>query len=184
MAKIGDAGAGHRREAKRPAPPLPPRGKTLFAHRTMRGRRGHRSNWVPVAGYVIFVLLIGGGLFAWDRAYEARQRALFTPAPPRLLVRNMIESIIGAGTVANVNIDDKANTLDVTVRDVLVKPGQTLDEKKKNLSTEGALAIQFVQSRFRYKTMTVHLVQDGKPMATVTASGQSAPKTDFAAGLK
>lgn len=184
MAKIGDAGAGQRHEAKRHAPMVPSRGKTLFAHRTVRGRGGHRRNWVPVAGYVIFVLLIGGGLFAWDRAYEARQRALFTPAAPRLLVRNMIESIIGAGTVANVNIDDKANTLDVTVRDVLVKPGQTLDEKKKNLSTEGALAIQFVQSRFRYKTMTVHLVQDGKPMATVTASGQSAPKTDFAAGLK
>jgi hypothetical protein len=150
----------------------------------VRGRRGHRPNWLPVAGYVVFVLLLGGGVVAWDRAYEARQRALIRPAAPQIQVRNMIESIIGGGTVANVNIDGKANTLDVTVRDVLVKPGQTLDEKKKNLSTEGALAIQFVQSRFRYKTMTVHLVQDGKPMATVTASGQAAPQTDFAAGLK
>lgn len=159
-------------------------GKGLFAHRTAGGRRGHRPNWVPIAGYVVFVLLIGGGLFAWDRAYEARQSKLFAPAPPQILVRNMIESIIGPGAVSNVNIDDKASTLDVTVRDVLVKPGQTLDEKKKNLSTEGALAIQFVQSRFRYKTMTVHLVRDGQPVATVTASGQGAPKTEFAPGLK
>jgi hypothetical protein len=159
-------------------------GKMLFPQRMPHGRRRHRPNWVPVAAYVLFVLLVGGGLFAWDRAYEARQRALYAPASPPVLVRNMIESIVGAGTVTDVKIDDKAGTLDVTVKDVLVKPGQPLDEKKKNLSTEGALAIQFVQSRLRYKTMTVHLVQDGKALATVTATGQVAPKTDYAPDLK
>lgn len=161
-------------------------GRAVLPHRQMRGRRGHRSNWVPVAAYVLIVLLVAGGLFAWDRAYEARQRALFAPASPPVIVRNMIESIVGAGTVSNVKIDDKASTLDVTVKDVLVKSAQPLDEKKKNLSTEGALAIQFVQSRLRYKTMTVHLVQatDGKPLATVTASGQAAPKTEYAPDLK
>jgi hypothetical protein len=159
-------------------------GKTAASHRTARGRHGHRRNLVPVAAYVLFVLIIAAGLFAWDRAYEARQRALFTPASPPVLVRNMIESIVGAGTVTNVKIDDKAGTLDVTVKDVLIKPGQSLDEKKKNLSTEGALAIQFVQSRLRYKTMSVHLVQDGKPLATVTATGQAPPKTEYAPGLK
>ncbi len=156
-------------------------------HRTAaRGRRAHRRNWRPVAAYALFVLLVGGGIFAWDRAYEARQRALFAPASPPQLVRNMIESIVGAGTVTNVKIDDTAGTLDVTVKDVLVKPGQPLDEEKKNLSTEGALAIQFVQSRLRYKTMTVHLVRgtDGKALATVTASGQGAPKTEYAPDLK
>jgi len=161
-------------------------GKAVLSQRSVRGRRGHRTNWVPVAVYVLIVLLVGGGLFAWDRAYEARQRALFAPASPPVLVRNMIESIVGAGTVSNVKIDDKAGTLDVTVKDVLIKPGQPLAEEKKNLATEGALAIQFVQSRFRYKTMTVHLVQDkdGRPLATVTASGQAAPKTEYAPGLK
>lgn len=160
--------------------------KAVLPRRAPRGRRGHgqRPNWVPVAVYVLFVLLVGGGLFAWDRAYEARQRALYAPASPPVLVRNMIESIVGVGTVTNVKIDERAGTLDVTVKDVLVKPGQSLDEKKKNLSTEGALAIQFVQSRLRYKTMTVHLVQDGKPLATVTVSGQAAPKTEYAPDLK
>lgn len=159
-------------------------GKAARPHRPLRGRRGLRANLVPVAAYVLFVLIVGAGLFAWDRAYEARQRALFAPASPPVLVRNMIESIVGAGSVTNVKIDDRAGTLDVTVKDVLVKPGQSLDEKKKNLSTEGALAIQFVQSRLRYKVMTVHLVQDGKVLATVTASGQAAPKTEYAPDLK
>ncbi len=159
-------------------------GKLSLSVRALRGKRGRRANVIPVAAYVLFVLIVGGGLFAWDRAYEARQRALFTPASPPVVVRNMIESIVGAGTVTNVKIDDRAGTLDVTVKDVLVKPGQSLDEKKKNLSTEGALAIQFVQGRLRYKVMTVHLVQDGKVLATVTASGQTAPKTEYAPDLK
>lgn len=156
----------------------------MVPHRTARGRRGQRRNWAPVAAYVLFVLLVAGGLFAWDQAYEARQRALFAPPPPQVLARNLIESIVGRGTVTDVKIDSKADTLDVTVKDVLVKPGQSLDEKKKNLSTEGALAIQFVQSRLRYKVMTVHLVQDGKVLATVTVSGQAAPKTEYAPDLK
>lgn len=162
------------------------RARMPFSRRTLRSRRGGRANWIPVAAYVLIVLLIGGGLFAWDRAYEARQRALFAPASPQVLVRNMVESVVGAGAVTNVKIDEQAGVLNVTVKDVLIKAGQPLDEKKKNLSTEGALAIQFVQSRFRYKTMTVHLIdaQNGKPLATVTASGQGAPTTDYASDLK
>jgi hypothetical protein len=164
-------------------------GRTLAASKPAqakprRGGRSHRRNWLPVAVYSGFVVVVLGAVFAWDHAYEAHQRVLNTPAPPQVIVRNLIESIMGAGTVSDVKLDSKAGTLDVTVRDVLVKPGQSLDEKKKNLSTEGALAIQFVQSRFRYKTMTVHLVQDGKVVATVTASGQSAPTAEYSPDLK
>lgn len=149
-----------------------------------RHRHHHPLNWRPAAAYVLFVLLAGGGIFAWDRAYEARQRALFAPPPPPVLVRNLIEDVVGRGTVKDVKIDDKTSTLTVTVQDVLVKPGQSLDEKKKNLAAEGALAIQFVQSRLRYKVMAVHLVQNGQVLATVTATGQGSPKTEYAPDLK
>jgi hypothetical protein len=148
------------------------------------GRGTRRTDWVPVAGYVTFVLVAGAAIFAWDRAYEARRQALYRPVSPPVLVRNMIESIVGAGTVSNVKIDDKANTLDVTVKDVLIKPSQPLAEKKKNLSTEGALAIQFVASRLRFKTMSVHLVRNGKVLATVRAAGQAAPTTEYAPDLR
>jgi len=165
--------------------PPPRRPQPQPGHHGPKSRRHHRPlNWRPVAVYVAFVLLVGGGIFAWDRAYEARQRALFAPPPPPVLVRNLIEDVVGRGTVSDVKIDDKTSTLDVTVRDVLVKPGQSLDEKKKNLATEGTLAIQFVQSRLRYKVMRVHLVQNGKVLATVTVAGQSAPATDYASDLK
>jgi hypothetical protein len=32
--------------------------------------------------------------------------------------------------------------------------------------------------------MTVHVVQDGRVLATVTASGQGAPKTEYSPELK
>lgn len=166
------------------APGRGPRGRPKVQPKPGAWGRLRRRNWVPVAAYVGFVLLIGAGLFAWDRAYEARQQALYTPQPPQVIVRNLVEAVVGRGTVTDVKLDNKAGTLDVTVNDVLVKPGQSVDEKRKNLSTEGTLAIQFVQSRFRYKTMTVHLVQAGKPLATVTASGQSTPTTEYSPDLK
>ena len=40
---------------------------------------------MPVAAYAGFVVLVGAGLFAWDRAYEARQQALFTPLDRQVL---------------------------------------------------------------------------------------------------
>lgn len=160
-------------------------GRTVAPTRPARVRRAQRRNWIPVAAYAGFVVLALGAVVAWDQAYEARQRALYAPAPPQVVVRNLVEAVVGRGTVTDVKIDDKAGSADVTVKDVLIKPGQPVDEKKKNLATEGTLAIQFVQSRFRYKTMTVHLVQpDGKALATVTASGQGTPKTDYSPDLK
>lgn len=159
-------------------------GKPLLSTRALRGRRGQPANWVPVAGYVLFVLLVAAGLFAWDHAYEARQRALFAPASPQVLARNLIEDVVGPGTVTDVKVDGKAGTLDATLRDVLVKPGQPLAEKKKNLAAEGTLAIQFVQARLRYKVMTVHVLLNGQVAATITAGGQSAPTTQYAPGLK
>jgi hypothetical protein len=175
MAKV--AGQPGRPAAPPRTPPGPRRGPAWR-------RRGQRRYWVPIAAYVGFVVLVGAGLFAWDHAYEARQRALFAPQPPQVVVRNLVESIVGRGTVTDVKIDDKASALDVTVRDVLIKPGQSLDEKKKNLSTEGTLALQFVGSRVRYKTMSVHLVGNGKVLATVTAAGQGTPKTEYSPDLK
>ncbi len=134
--------------------------------------------------YVLIVLAIGAGLAAWDQAYEARQRARFAPPPPQVLARNLIEDIVGRGTVTDVKADPKASTLDVTVKDVLIRPGQPVAEQKKNLAAEGGLAIQFVQSRLRYKTMTVHIIKDGKTLATVRATGQGTPTTEYAPELQ
>jgi hypothetical protein len=176
MSKNAPAGRPHGPSARRgPGPGA--RGPKHRGHH-------HPLNWRPAAVYAAIVVVIGGGIYAWDQAYEARQRALFAPPPAPVLVKNLIEDVVGRGTVSDVKIDDKTSTLNVTVKDVLVKPGQSLDEKKKNLSTEGALAIQFVQSRVRYKTMAVHLVQNGKVLATVTATGQRTPTTEYTPDLK
>ncbi len=147
--------------------------------------QGWRIPWRPASIYAALVLAAGAGLVVWDHAYEARREALLNP-PPNVLAKNLVEDIIGQGTVHNVSVDQKAGTIDVTVEDVLVKPGQSRVEQQKNLTTEGSLAIQLMQSRLRsFKTIAVHVVKAGKPLATVKAEGgKTTPTTEFAADLR
>lgn len=199
MTKIGKAPKSYHAPAParaaagwKGAPLHPARGRSSVLSRirgvparVIRSLRGRLPRWTPIAVYVLVVLVAGAAIVAWDRAYEARRAGLFRPASPQVQVKNTVEEIIGPGSVTDVKIDSKANTLDLTVRDVLFKPGQPVAEQKKNLTSEGTLAIQFVQARMRFASMTVRLIRDGKTLATVrAASGQTQPATEFAPELK
>lgn len=177
----GAAAPGRGRPAERRGARKP--GRILAAKFRSRGRT---IPWHHAAIYAALVVAVGVALALWDHAYEARRAALLRPPPPEVLAKNLVEDIVGPGTVRHVSVDPKAGALDLTVEDVLVKPGQSRAEKQKNLTTEGTLAIQLVQSRLRsLTTVTVHLVKAGTPLATVRiAPGQKAPTADFAAGLK
>jgi hypothetical protein len=144
------------------------------------GRSGRNVEHLHHGGNVYLVI---NSVCKWQvSAWQTESGA--APPPQPAVVRNMIESIVGAGTVSNVSIDDKANTVDVTVTDVLVRPGQSLAEKRKNLSTEGALAIQFVETRLHFDRMTVRLVRHRQVLATITQIGQSTPLTQYADDLE
>ncbi len=144
--------------------------------------RGRMIPWRHAAVYVALVAAAGFGLAAWDRAYEAR----FQPPPLRVLAKNLVESLVGRGTVRSLSVDEKARTIDMTVEDVLIKPGQSPAEQRQNLTQEGALAIQVLRTQLKsFKTITVHLVKDGKPRATVAITGdQATPTTEFAPDLR
>ncbi len=178
----GAAAPGRGRPAERRGGRKPGR---ILAAKLVKAR-GRTIPWHHAAIYAALVVAVGVALALWDHAYEARRAALLRPPPPEVLAKNLVEDIVGPGTVRHVSVDPKAGTLDLTVEDVLVKPGQSLAEKQKNLTTEGTLAIQLVQSRLRsLTTVTVHLVKAGTPLATVRiAPGQKAPTADFAPGLK
>ncbi len=92
-----------------------------------------------------------------------------------------MEDIVGPKTVQKIAVDEKAGTLELSVADVLVKPGQPRDEMRKNLSSEGTLAIQLLQGYMaQFKTVTIHLVKDKKVLATVrVAPGQKEPVLEF-----
>ena len=160
----------------------PSRTLTAKAYR----KHGRTIPWRHAAIYGTLVVAAGLALGLWDHAYEARQAALLAPPPPEVLAKNLVENIVGPGSVHTVSADPKAGTLDMTVEDVLVKPGQSRADEQKNLTTEGALAIQLLQSRLPgYKSITIHLVKSGKPLATVkVGSGKTAPTTEFAPEIR
>ncbi len=151
----------------------------------MKARKGRAFPWKAAAIYAILVAAAMGGVAAWDHAYEARQEALLQPPPPPVLAKNLVEDVIGPGTVHNVAVDEKAGTADLVVEDVLVKPGQSRAEMEKNLISEGSLAIQLLRGQMHtLKAVTLHLVKSGKPLATVRVdAGHPSPVTEFAPDL-
>ncbi len=163
----------------------PAKASRILAAKLLR-TQGRTIPWGHAAIYAAVVIVVAAALAVWDHVYEARQAAMLAPPPPQVLAKNLVESIVGAGTVRNVSVDQRAGALDVTVEDVLTKPGQSRSEMQKNLTTEGTLAIQIVQSRLRsFKTIAIHLVKAGKPLATVRLGpGQKAPTAEFAAGIQ
>lgn len=142
--------------------------------------------WTPTTAYVLAAAAVLGGLLLWDHIYEARQAAAFRPPPPQVLVKNLVEDVVGTGTVRNVTLDEKSGALTVTVEDVLVKPRQSPAEVRRELTTEGTLPIQLVQSRMPWiKTITLRLVKGGRLLATARlVAGQKAPVVDISPDLR
>jgi hypothetical protein len=147
--------------------------------------QGRTIPWKHAAIYAGLVLAAAIVIGVWDHAYEARQAALLKPPPPQVLAKNLVEDVVGANTVKNVTLDQRAATLEMTVQDVLIKPGQSLSERRKNVTTEGILAIQLLQSKLALKAVTLHIVDGTRALATVTSKiGDKAPTTHFASALQ
>lgn len=166
-------------------------GKTTKADRPQRSSRllkvkGTPAMWRPIAIYVGLVILAGAGIVFWDHAYQAQQAALYQPPSPPVMAKDIIESIVGRGTVHDVNVNTKTGQADLTVEDVLTKPGQSAAEVKKNLTAEGTLTVQALRANMpSLKSVTIHLVKSGKPLATAhMAPGQKQVAVDYAAGVR
>lgn len=77
---------------------------------------------MPIAIYVAVVVVAGGGLFAWDYVYQRKQEEALKPPPPDVLAKNLVENIIGRGSVKDLKIDDAAGTVDVTFESATYPP--------------------------------------------------------------
>ncbi len=148
----------------------------------LRRTRGRVFPLRHAAIYGAIVVAAGLGIAAWDRAYESQFRA----PSPNVLAKGLVENFIGPGTVHSVAVDERAHTVDMTVEDVLIKPGQSKADERQNLTREGALTISVLQSRLKdLKKITIHIVKDNKPLATATVEGsQSSPAVVFAPDLR
>src|SRR3989442_8148403 len=65
-------------------------------------------SWVPVVIYVAAVVVVSGGLFTWDYAYRRKAEEALPPPPPDVLAKNLVENIIGRGTVKDVKVGEAA----------------------------------------------------------------------------
>jgi len=163
--------AGQRQRAARAARSLKTQGRTI--------------PWRHAAIYAALVVVAGVAIALWDHAYEARQADALKPPPPEVVAKNLVEDVVGLGSVSNVVLDQKASSLEMTVQDVLLKPGQSRDEQRKNVSAEGGYAIQFLENRMPLKKVTLHIMKANKALATVSyEAGQKTPTTQFGPDLQ
>lgn len=79
-------------------------------------------SWVPVVIYVGVVLAATAGIFSWDYLYRRRQEEALRPPPPDVMAKNLVENIIGRGSVHDVKLDEAAGTVEVTFESATYPP--------------------------------------------------------------
>ncbi len=146
-------------------------------------RRQRAFPWRPAVIYVTIVLVAGIGLVFWERAYEAGQHSLAAP-PPETAAKHLVENVVGPGTVQRVTLDQKTGTLTMDVKDVVTDKGKSPEKNRELLSAEGTQAAQAILGLISFKHVVLHLVKDGRTLATVRAEPGKPPQTEFAPDLK
>ena len=136
-----------------------------------KGVRRSGVNVTPVLIYVIVTVVVTAGMYAWDvqfrRAEEARRR----PPEPEVVARNLVENVVGAGTVREVKIDKATKTLSMTFESQLFKPGKPKKDLRELLEAEATLATQAVVAQLRdIDKVIVTLTAGDKTLATAEAA--------------
>lgn len=146
-------------------------------------RRQRAFPWRPVLIYVSIVLVAGVGLVIWDRSYEASRHSVAAPSP-EAAATHLVENVVGGGTVSHVMLDKRTGTLTMDVKDVVTDKSKSPAQNRQLLSGEGTQAAQAILGLISFKQVVLHLVRDGKTVATVRAEPGKPPQTEFAADLK
>jgi hypothetical protein len=146
-------------------------------------RRQRVFPWRAVAIYVAIVVVAGVGLILWDRSYEAGRHSVPSVAP-ETAARHLVENVVGSGTVQRVTLDQKTGTLTIDVKDVVTDKSKTAAQNRELLAGEGTQAAQAILGFISFKQVVLHLVKDGRTLATVRAEPGKAPRTEFAPDLK
>jgi hypothetical protein len=125
----------------------------------------------PILIYVLVAVVVAGGMYAWDvqfrRAEEARRR----PPEPETIARNLVENVVGAGTVKEVKIDKGTKTLTMTFESQLFKPEKPKKDLRELLEAEATLATQAVTAQLRDVDKVVMTLTAGdKTIATAEAA--------------
>lgn len=77
---------------------------------------------VPILIFIAGAMVFLGGLLAWDYTWRRREEASRRPPPADVVAKNLVETIIGAGTVKDVKVDETAGTIEVTFTSATYPP--------------------------------------------------------------
>ncbi len=76
----------------------------------------------PILIYVGIIAALGGGLFAWDYSYRRQAEEARKPPPTDVIVKNLVENIIGAKTVKSVKVDGGTGSVEVVFESATYPP--------------------------------------------------------------
>ena len=138
-------------------------------------------NVLPILLYVGLAAAVTIGMYAWDVQYRKGIEASRRPPEPDLIARNLVENIIGSGTVKDVKVDKAKKTIAVTFESTQFKPERPKKELRDLLEAEAILATGAILAQMRdYGQVTATLVKDGKILATADAArGRDKPTMTF-----
>jgi hypothetical protein len=123
-------------------------------------------NLLPIAAYVIVALIITAGMYTADLQYRRREEARSRPPEPDIIVRNLVETSIGAGTVKDVKVDKDRKTISVTFESGTFKPDKPKKELRELLEAEATIATKRIISQLReYTRVTATIVYQSKTLA-------------------
>lgn len=76
----------------------------------------------PILIYIAAVVMVAGGLFAWDYQFRKRQEEATRPPDPKVLVENLVENIIGPDTVRAVRITEATGAVEIDFESATYPP--------------------------------------------------------------
>lgn len=127
-------------------------------------------NLLPILVYVAVAVVLTAGLYFWDVQYRKAEEARRRPPAPEVIAKNLVENIVGSGTVREVKINREQKEVAVVFDSVLFKPGRPKKELRELLEAEATLATQAILLQMQdYGRVAATLVSQGKPLATAEA---------------
>jgi hypothetical protein len=138
-------------------------------------------NIVPILIFVGVAVVLTAGLYAYDVQYRRAEEARRRPPEPEAIARNLVENIVGAGTVKEVTFDRDRKAITVTFESALFRPDRPRAEMRELLEAEATLATQAVLTQMRdIEKVVARLVAQGRVLAVAEmARGRDRPAVTF-----
>jgi uncharacterized membrane protein YsdA (DUF1294 family) len=128
-------------------------------------------NPVPILIYLAVAVVVTAGMYVWDLQYRRAEEARRRPPEPEVIVKNLVENVVGANVVKEVKVDKDKKTIAITFESVLFKPDKPKKELRELLEAEATLASQAILAQMRdYTEVTATLASQGKTLAVAEAA--------------